>query len=67
MTVPAVMPGRLLELAVTDLALITSGVDQVVYRFAPDPGEPARPMARIASGAEPRRSAPTASTDPPAW
>lgn len=29
-----------------------SGVDQVVYRFAPNPGEPARPLARIASGGE---------------
>jgi DNA repair protein RecN (Recombination protein N) len=29
-----------------------SGADQVVYRFAPNPGEPARPLARIASGGE---------------
>ena len=29
-----------------------AGVDQVVYRFAPNPGEPARPLARIASGGE---------------
>ena len=28
------------------------GVDQVVYRLAPNPGEPARPLARIASGGE---------------
>jgi DNA repair protein RecN (Recombination protein N) len=28
------------------------GVDQVVFLFAPNPGEPARPLARIASGGE---------------
>ena len=29
-----------------------AGMDQVVYRFAPNPGEPARALARIASGGE---------------
>ena len=29
-----------------------AGIDQVVYRLAPNPGEPARPLARIASGGE---------------
>ena len=29
-----------------------SGADQVVYRLAPNPGEPPRPLARIASGGE---------------
>jgi DNA repair protein RecN (Recombination protein N) len=29
-----------------------TGVDQVVYRLAPNPGEPPRPLARIASGGE---------------
>jgi DNA repair protein RecN (Recombination protein N) len=29
-----------------------SGVDQVVYRLAPNPGEPPRSLARIASGGE---------------
>jgi DNA repair protein RecN (Recombination protein N) len=29
-----------------------AGVDQVVYRLAPNAGEPARPLARIASGGE---------------
>ena len=29
-----------------------SGIDDVVYRLAPNPGEPARPLARIASGGE---------------
>jgi DNA repair protein RecN (Recombination protein N) len=34
------------------VAFDASGVDQVVYRIAPNPGEPARPLARIASGGE---------------
>ena len=34
------------------VAFDASGVDQVVYRLAPNPGEPARPLARIASGGE---------------
>ncbi|MCG3193857.1 MAG: DNA repair protein RecN [Thermoanaerobaculia bacterium] len=29
-----------------------TGLDQVVFQFAPNPGEPARPLARIASGGE---------------
>jgi DNA repair protein RecN (Recombination protein N) len=34
------------------VAFDAAGVDQVVYRFAPNAGEPARPLARIASGGE---------------
>ena len=34
------------------VAFDTSGADQVVYRLAPNAGEPARPLARIASGGE---------------
>ncbi len=34
------------------VAFDTTGVDQVVYRLAPNPGEPARPLAKIASGGE---------------
>lgn len=34
------------------LAFDATGIDQVVYRLAPNPGEPARPLARIASGGE---------------
>ena len=34
------------------VAFDASGIDQVVYRLAPNPGEPARPLARIASGGE---------------
>jgi DNA repair protein RecN (Recombination protein N) len=34
------------------VAFDASGIDQVVYRLAPNAGEPARPLARIASGGE---------------
>lgn len=34
------------------VAFDASGADAVVFRFAPNPGEPARPLARIASGGE---------------
>jgi DNA repair protein RecN (Recombination protein N) len=34
------------------LAFDSSGVDEILFRLAPNPGEPARPLARIASGGE---------------
>ncbi len=34
------------------LAFDASGIDEVVFRLAPNPGEPPRPLARIASGGE---------------
>jgi DNA repair protein RecN (Recombination protein N) len=34
------------------IAFDTTGIDQVVFRLAPNPGEPARSLARIASGGE---------------
>jgi len=34
------------------LAFDASGIDEVVFRLAPNAGEPARPFARIASGGE---------------
>jgi DNA repair protein RecN (Recombination protein N) len=34
------------------VAFDASGIDQVVYRLAPNAGEPPRPLARIASGGE---------------
>jgi DNA repair protein RecN (Recombination protein N) len=34
------------------VAFDTSGADEVVFRFAPNPGEPARSLAKIASGGE---------------
>jgi DNA repair protein RecN (Recombination protein N) len=41
-----------IELDGDALAFDGSGADHVVYRLAPNPGEPARPLARIASGGE---------------
>ena len=41
-----------IELDGDAVAFDASGVVQVVYRLAPNPGEPARPLARIASGGE---------------
>jgi DNA repair protein RecN (Recombination protein N) len=34
------------------VAFDAAGVDEIVYRLAPNPGEPPRPLARIASGGE---------------
>ncbi|MBI2780345.1 MAG: DNA repair protein RecN [Chloroflexi bacterium] len=34
------------------IAFDASGADEVVFRFAPNPGEPARPLGKIASGGE---------------
>jgi DNA repair protein RecN (Recombination protein N) len=34
------------------LAFDASGIDDIVFRLAPNPGEPSRPLARIASGGE---------------
>ncbi len=39
------------------VAFDANGVDQVVFRLAPNPGEPPRPLARIASGGEASRVA----------
>ena len=41
-----------IELDGDEVAFDSSGVDQVVYRLAPNPGEPPRPLARIVSGGE---------------
>jgi DNA repair protein RecN (Recombination protein N) len=35
-----------------EIELGRDGIDQVVFLFAPNPGEPPRPLARIASGGE---------------
>jgi DNA repair protein RecN (Recombination protein N) len=34
------------------VAFDAAGLDEIVYRLAPNPGEPPRPLARIASGGE---------------
>ena len=41
-----------IELNGDAIAFDPSGADQIVYRLAPNPGEPPRPLARIASGGE---------------
>jgi DNA repair protein RecN (Recombination protein N) len=41
-----------IELDGDAVAFDASGVDAVVYRLAPNPGEPPRPLAKIASGGE---------------
>jgi DNA repair protein RecN (Recombination protein N) len=41
-----------IELDGDAVAFDASGADQVVFRLAPNPGEPARSLARIASGGE---------------
>ena len=41
-----------MELDGERVAFDASGVDTVVFLIAPNPGEPARPLARIASGGE---------------
>ncbi|MEO8461767.1 MAG: AAA family ATPase, partial [Chloroflexota bacterium] len=41
-----------IELDGDDVAFDASGADDVVFRLAPNPGEPARALARIASGGE---------------
>jgi DNA repair protein RecN (Recombination protein N) len=46
-----------IELDGDAVAFDASGADQVVYRLAPNPGEPPRPLARIASGGEQSRVA----------
>ncbi len=34
------------------MAFDATGADEVIFRFAPNPGEPGRPLAKIASGGE---------------
>jgi DNA repair protein RecN (Recombination protein N) len=41
-----------IELDGDAVAFDSTGADEVVYRFAPNPGEPARALAKIASGGE---------------
>jgi DNA repair protein RecN (Recombination protein N) len=41
-----------IELDGDEVAFDGTGADQIVYRLAPNPGEPSRPLARIVSGGE---------------
>jgi DNA repair protein RecN (Recombination protein N) len=49
---PAAPDEAAVELDGDAVAFDASGVDQVVFRIAPNPGEPARSLAKIASGGE---------------
>lgn len=49
---PAASREAAVEIDGDAVAFDATGVDQVVFRLAPNPGEPARPLARIASGGE---------------
>jgi DNA repair protein RecN (Recombination protein N) len=49
---PAASGEAAVEIDGDAVAFDGSGIDEVVYRLAPNPGEPARPLARIASGGE---------------
>lgn len=45
-------PDAAFQVSVTDVPLATHGADEVTFLLAPNPGEPARPLGRIASGGE---------------
>ena len=49
---PAASDEAAVELDGDAVAFDATGADEVVFRFAPNPGEPARPLAKIASGGE---------------
>jgi DNA repair protein RecN (Recombination protein N) len=49
---PAASDEPAVEVEGDAVAFDASGIDQVVFRIAPNPGEPARALARIASGGE---------------
>jgi DNA repair protein RecN (Recombination protein N) len=49
---PAATDEPAVEIGGDAVAFDASGIDQVVYRLAPNPGEPPRPLAKIASGGE---------------
>jgi len=49
---PAARDEAAVELDGDAVAFDATGIDTVVFNFRPNPGEPARPLARIASGGE---------------
>jgi DNA repair protein RecN (Recombination protein N) len=49
---PAADDEAAVELGGDAIAFDATGADEVVFRFSPNPGEPARPLAKIASGGE---------------
>ena len=49
---PAAREEAAVEVDSDAVAFDATGIDTIVFRFRPNPGEPARPLARIASGVE---------------
>ena len=49
------LPAGAFDVAVEPADVGPNGADRVTFTFAPNPGEPARPLARIASGGEASR------------
>jgi DNA repair protein RecN (Recombination protein N) len=54
---PAARDDPAVEVDGDAVAFDASGIDTIVFTFRPNPGEPARPLARIASGGELSRAA----------
>ena len=52
---PLGLPGGAFGVAVSPLEIGGTGADRVEFTFAPNPGEPPRPLGRIASGGEASR------------
>ena len=52
---PLGLPGGAFGVAVSAIEIGASGGDRVEFTFAPNPGEPPRPLGRIASGGEASR------------
>ena len=52
---PLGLPAGSFGVSVEAVELGPSGADRVTFTFAPNPGEPPRPLARIASGGEASR------------
>jgi DNA repair protein RecN (Recombination protein N) len=52
---PLGLPGGAFDVALAPLEIGPSGADRVTFTFAPNPGEPPRPLGRIASGGEASR------------
>ena len=49
------LPAGAFDVAVESVEVGPNGADRVTFTFAPNPGEPARPLGRIASGGEASR------------
>jgi DNA repair protein RecN (Recombination protein N) len=52
---PLGLPGDAFGVELTGAEIGSTGADRVTFTFAPNPGEPPRPLGRIASGGEASR------------